>query len=347
MRELGWTARPPLLIIGSPRSGTTFLTRTINRFLDIHIARDGGVFLRFHRNAAWYGDLSDEANLRRLIDDLYQDGLFRQRFLERGLNVSASELLATLPERSFSGLVRHVFSETARTHGKHYWGNKRPSYALHLNEIDAVLPGAKVVHIVRDGRDSVLSMRRATHLLLEKNWYFAATDWKEHVLRGREIGKALGPDRYFELTYEELLTSPGDVFARLLAFIGAGDDAQAQLDRVRTGIAAKMRTSNYGKWRTQMPPHAIRIVERVAGDTLRDLGYPLHFPDSAGRAYSRPHIAVFQIDRVLRNVFTRDFKQFLRTHQQELVSAARGRVRAAWRRTRMPAAAQARDQRID
>src|SRR5688572_9195843 len=83
------SARPaaPLMIVGSPRSGTTFLARSINRFLDIHIARDAGVFLRFSRVLPAYGDLSNPGILRRLIDDLYKDAMFRTRFLERGLTL--------------------------------------------------------------------------------------------------------------------------------------------------------------------------------------------------------------------------------------------------------------------
>jgi hypothetical protein len=169
-------------------------------------------------------------------------------------------------------------------------------------------------------------MRNATHLLVEKNWYLAASDWKAHVMLGRRVGQALGADRYFELRYEDLLADPGAVFARLLDFIGAGAEAQAQLDRVRTGIARKMRSGNHDKWRTQMPPDAIRVVERVAGDTLDEFGYPLQYPAEAGRGYDMAHVAAFHVDRVVRNLFTRDFKKFLRSHRNNLTSAARARL---------------------
>ncbi len=316
----------PLMIVGSPRSGTTFLTRMINRFLDIHVARDAGVFLRFHKFLPSYGDLSDPANMRRLIDNLYQDVMFRVRFLGRGLTLSEAELYAALTEHSYPGLVRQIFVETARSRGKTYWGNKKPSYALHLAQTEAIFPGAKIVHIVRDGRDVVLSMRNASHLLVEKNWYFAASDWNDHVLRARRAGERLGPERYLEIKYENLIASPVEVFRTILEFIGTGPDSQRQLEKVRAGITKRVRANNYDKWRTQMPEKAIRVVERVAGELLTDLGYQLKFPALAGKRFNRAQVGLFYIDRAFRNIFTRDSRKLVESHYNELLSTGRSRI---------------------
>jgi hypothetical protein len=316
----------PLMIVGSPRSGTTFLTRSINRFLNIHVARDAGVFLRYYRALPAYGALNEPANLRRLIDDLYRDDMFRTRFLERGLTLSQTDLYDALTDRSFAGLVRQVFVETARTHGKTYWGNKKPSYALHLAETESIFPGAKIVHIVRDGRDVVLSMRKASHLLVEKNWYFAASDWKEHVLRARRAGQSLGRGRYLEIKYESLLANPVEIFRTILEFMETGPDSHARLEKVRAGIAKKIRADNHDKWRTQMPEKAIRVVERVAGDLLADLGYQVNFPAVAGKGFNRAQVGLFYMDRAFRNIFMRDSRKLVRSHYNELASASRSRL---------------------
>ena len=327
-------AATPLMIVGSPRSGTTFLTRMINRFLDIHVARDAGIFLRFQRELPAYGPLEVEANMRRLIDHLYRDTIFQTRFVERGLRLSQSELWEAVTDRTFTGLVRQVFVETARSHGKRFWGNKKPSYALHLAETEAIFPGAKVVHIVRDGRDVVLSMRNASHLLVEKNWYFAARDWRDHVLLARRAGQQLGSGRYLEIKYEELLRDPVEVFRTLLRFLNTGADAEAQLEAVRSGIRAKVRADNHGKWRTRMPARAVRTVERVAGDLLADMGYDLQFPEAAGRRFNPLQIGLFSVDRAVRNIFMRDFRKLVKAHLNEVTSSTRARLGS--RRARRP-----------
>jgi len=321
------TSRAPLMIVGCPRSGTTFLAHMINRFLDIHVARDAGVFLRFNRELPSYGDLSQRANMKRLIDDLYKDAMFRKRFLERGLALNQADLCEAVREPSYVSLVRQVFVETARAHGKSYWGNKKPSYALRLADTEAIFPEAKTIHIIRDARDVVLSMRRSSNLLVEKNWYFAASDWVEHVALARRAGEILGPRRYLEIKYENLLTEPIAVFERLLEFIEA-DDAGAQLEKVREGIHGKVRAGNYDKWRTEMPERAIRVVERVAGDLLADLGYQVQFPADAGRGFNKAQVGLFSVDRVIRNLFTRDSKQFISSHYNELATAGRARLGA-------------------
>ena len=306
-RSQGSTLQPPLLIIGSPRSGTTFLTRMANRFLDTYVSRDAGLFLRFRHVAARYGDLAAPGVMPRLVEDLFQDLLFRRRFLERGFRFSAADIVRRIDEPTYAGLVRQILQANAESHGRRYWGNKRPSYALSPDVLEHVFPGARVVQIIRDGRDVVLSMRRSRGLLVEKNWYFAASDWKDHVDQGRTAGHLLGPGRYLEVTYEGLIEDPLGVLGRIGAFIG--DDLATTLEARRVEILRRTRSDNSGKWRRQMPRAARRITERVAGDLLADLGYDVEFPELHGRPFSRAHRGLFQVDRLMRNVFTRDLRK--------------------------------------
>ena len=315
--------KAPLFIVGSPRSGTTFLTRMINRFLDIHVARDAGVFLRFYRMLPHYGNLADRGNMRRLVSDLYRDYFFKSRFLERGLTLSVDELVDALPEPTFQALADRILKETATTHGKSSWGNKKPSYSMDGPEVNAIFPSAKFVHIIRDGRDVALSMRNATHLLLEQNWYFAAKDWKEHVLLGRELQRQLGPGRYLEVRYEDLLREPTAVFGKILDFIGAAEDERQALDTIAAEIRGVMKANNSEKWRKQIPASAQRTIERAAGDLLGELGYPLLHPDARTQPFGRGEIAAFQVDRLYRRLFTRSLSKTLTFKAQQLLSAAR------------------------
>jgi len=315
--------KAPLFIIGSPRSGTTFLTRMVNRFLDIHVARDAGVFLRFYRMLPLYGELAIRSNRRRLIADLYRDYFFRTRFLERGFTLDADELCDAVPQPTYRALVDYVLIETARSHGKSGWGNKKPSYSLEAADADAVFPTAKFVHIIRDGRDVALSMRNATHLLLEQNWYFAARDWREHVLGGRELGLRIGGDRYLEIFYEDLLRDPTGIFARILTFIGAPQEEHRALGRIDTEIRGVMKAGNSKKWKTGIPPAGLRTIERAAGDLLGDLGYELMYPDAVGQPFSWTKIATFQVDRLYRRLFTRSLTKTINFKVQQVLTSSR------------------------
>ena len=313
--------QPPLLIIGSPRSGTTFLTRLANTFLDTFVSRDAGLFLRYREIAANYGDLSAPGVMPRLVEDIFQDLLFRRRFLERGFRFTAADIVRRIDEPTYASLVREILRANAESHDRRYWGNKRPSYALSPDELEEVFPAARVVHIIRDGRDVVLSMRRSPRLLVEKNWFFAARDWQDHVAQGRRAGSVLGPGRYLEITYEALLADPLSILAQIGTFID--DDLATRLEARRPEILQRTRADNGAKWRRHMPKSARRIVEQTVGPMLLDLGYEVEFPEIHGRRFNRTRLGLFQVDRLMRNLFTRDMGKSIEYRVNLVRGAAR------------------------
>jgi hypothetical protein len=317
------TDKYPLFIVGAPRSGTTFLTRLVNRFLDFHISRDAGVFLRFETMLAHYGNLEVDGNLERLVNDMYKDYFFRTRLIERGLTVSAEELRATLRERSYPALVAHILATVARTHGKTGWGNKKPSYSLSIGGVDGLFPTARFVHIIRDGRDVALSMRTAQNNLLERTWYYAARDWHRHVTDGRDMGHRLGPGRYMEVRYEDLLGDPAEALARILRLAGGSDAEIERLVTRRPEIGARVKTGNFNKWKTRIPDRGVRIIERVAGPLLSGCGYELAHPEVSGAGFALPRIWLFSAERIGRKVFTRNIQKAARYRTQRLLTAAR------------------------
>lgn len=298
--------------MGSPRSGTTFLSQMVNRFFDHHISRDNGTLLRFHGNLAHYEPLTDDGQLARLIHHLFQDHFFQTRLQARGMTLSEEALLARVRTRTYGGLIEAIFSAIAESHGKHHWGYKRASFARvegrHVNDL---FPDARFVHIIRDARDVVLSMRNTPKVLLERSWHFAAADWCDHVETGRRIGKALGPDRYFEVRYEDLMSDPVGLLTAVLRFAG-GAEVEPRAARIEAELPTLVKAGNSEKWRRLMPPPALRQVERVAGPLLAELGYPVVNGTLAGASISAPEMAWLHMDRVARNLFTRNISMMIR-----------------------------------
>jgi hypothetical protein len=324
-RSLSVPALAPLLVMGSPRSGTTFLAQMVNRFFDIHICRDNGTMLRFHRMLSSYRPLTDDANLARLIRHLYGDFYFRQRLIGRGFELRQEELLRRVQTRTYGGLIEAIFSATAQHHGKSTWGYKRASLArVEGHHIDELFPQAKFVHIIRDARDVVLSMRTSTDLLLERSWHFGAADWVSHVRTGQRIGRQLGPGRYFEVRYERYMADPAGVLTEILEFCG-GEGDSGRRERIRAEIGGLVKSGNTEKWRRQVPPAALRTIERVAGPLLLELGYPVVNGDVSGRRIGGPEMAWLHLDRVARNLLHTRFGAMARYRFEVLKTHRRAR----------------------
>ena len=315
----------PIFLVGSPRSGTTFTTRVINEFMDFHCARDKGVILRIGKLLPNYGDLAVEANRRKLVDDLFEDYFFKNRILQRGLDITKEQVFKDLPEFDYVTLINYLFTVMAKNQGKSRWANKYPSYALDIEEVAELFPTARFLHIIRDGRDVVWSMRNTSPTAVEKNWYYAGKDWAHHVKEGQRAGKLLGPERYMEMRYEELLQTPEEVMPRLMDFFGRMPGDDERLERFNRKIKKMIKPGNFYKWKKRMSDRENKIVEQIAGDTLQSLGYEIRNPEAIGKPFNSFQHMMFFIDNVRKKIFSRAFtkNKYIRYNVQEMKTKRR------------------------
>ena len=72
------------------------------------------------------------------------------------------------------------FEAYARKHGKPRWGDKTPHYVHHVDRLLGIWPQARVVILVRDGRDVALSLKR---MPFGPNNAWAAAQWWARGIR--------------------------------------------------------------------------------------------------------------------------------------------------------------------
>ena len=106
--------------------------------------------------------------------------------------------------------------------------------------------------------------------------------WRWLVTTGRRDGRALGPDRYRETRYEELVDHPETTLADLAEFLGLPNSPEmANFHAGRTirrpGLSAKKAwlppTAGLRNWHVDMPARDRELFEALAGDLLSELGY--------------------------------------------------------------------------
>jgi hypothetical protein len=114
-------------------------------------------------------------------------------------------------------LFAWMHQRRAESVGKSRWADKTPSYALRLPFIDSLFPDCQVIHIIRNPRDVIDSLRRKDGFRFA---YRNAQMWESHVGRARKVGRTLLGDRYYELRYEELVGHPEAQLRALFAWLG-------------------------------------------------------------------------------------------------------------------------------
>jgi sulfotransferase family protein len=280
---------PFLFVLGAPRSGTRMLGRLLDGHPDIAVIHEArfvpGWFV--HRR----GVTADGHATPELVERL----VAFERFEQLGVAPEDVErLLARNGPVHYASFVSELFDLVGRARGKPLVADKSPRYVRNVPTLHELFPSARILHLVRDGRDvalSVASWRKVTERgdLVARfgTWQddpasTIALWWEREVRLGSEDGRALGPELYGETRYEALVADPAGECARLCAFLGVPyDDAMVRFHEGRTraapGLDAKHArlpvTAGLRDWRTQMPADDVARFEAAAGRLLEELGY--------------------------------------------------------------------------
>ena len=287
--ERGWrqwqsrfvSSQSPIIIGGCPRSGTT-LTQVI---------------LNAHPNIA----CGPESSLLM--------GRVQKVELLKNYELSAAELAQLYRSAAdHANLIELFFTRYAVRQGKRRWAEKTPANVRHLAYIFRCFPNAKFVHVVRDGRDVICSLRRhpkyrlvAGQLMptkIQRPLQVCVRRW----LRDTAAGLAWrGHPNYLELRYEDLVKNTEPTLRRLCEFIEEPWDSglteyyrqQGQLKNLhhlsgRANVRQQISIKAVERWRDELTEAELRMFNRLAAHQMAEFGYQNQFVPGAGQpAFSK------------------------------------------------------------
>ncbi|WP_220213860.1 sulfotransferase family protein, partial [Streptomyces shenzhenensis] len=206
----------PVFVLGCPRSGTTLLQLMLHAHPRIALPPETRFVLPAYERRLGFGDLREPVNRAALAH--WITGRRETRFHELGLDAGdvAGRIAGGPPTLgSALGIALKAYADS---HGKARWGDKRPAYALHVEEILRLFPDAQFVHLVRDGRDCVAS-------LLGMPWWHrgfheAVATWAQVTDVTRRYARRLGPGAWHEVRFEDLITDPEHQLRMICAYLG-------------------------------------------------------------------------------------------------------------------------------
>jgi hypothetical protein len=288
---------PAPFIVGVGRSGTTLLRLMLDAHPAIAIPGETHFLAEFVAlNAA---ELTRERFFRTITE--------AQTWPNLALGEAAlREALDEIEPFSASEATRVFYRLYARLFGKDRWGDKTPPYRAHMVGIQRLLPEARFIHVIRDGRDAALSYRGL--------WFGPGDDieaqarfWVDEVRAARSQSVEL--QHYLEIRYETLVRDPETILRKICDYLGLsyhpcmlnyhlfassrlaefkrpfGPPGATPVD-IEAFLAIHDRTSQrpdvsrISRWRNEMPDAEQRRYEAIAGGLLRDLGYETRFNEN-------------------------------------------------------------------
>lgn len=249
--DLAAVAERPVFVLGSPRSGTSFVARSIGR-------------------VPGFADLGELGPWKAAIPELVS--LSEQE--------ASEQLRALLESIRRYGLIRHLRAV-----------EQSPETSFVLGAAIRAYPQAAVVHMVRDPRDVAASLLQKGWLREgrpgrddvgeaygpharfwvepERAAEFDGADearragwaWRSYVAAAR-----IAPAQTVEVRYEELAADPETTSEPLAAHIGADPVLLAR-------ALSAMHDESVGRWRRNLSPEQVNEVEAEAGELMQELGY--------------------------------------------------------------------------
>ncbi|MCB0019435.1 MAG: sulfotransferase [Anaerolineales bacterium] len=329
-----------ILLLSSERSGSNLL----RAMFAAHPALSAPPAPQIARVLApWahlYGDLREPARQEILVRDAL--ALIKNHPQSWEAMPSVAEVLSGLDSPSFWTIFAGVYSAYARREGKSGWFSKENNLFDYAFEIRHFLPDAKLLYLARDGRDYALSMRKMPGG--HRHVYLLAKQWQQEQRQCLRIWRQLDqPGQIQLIRYEDLLQRPEDVLRKACSYLGIDFAAEMltfhQQDKVRQmadksaywqNLSRPIMQSNFGKYKQGLSEAEIALFEKVAGQELQLLGYPLEGAAGFGDLSPlRQELIRVQDYFWRRRGRSKQMQESMRAERAEVIQAIRRRLQGA------------------
>lgn len=271
---------PPIFIVGSPRSGTTLMSRLLDRHPALAICGETHFHRLVYLRRKAFGDLGDLANRRRLIGEYVTSRHIRRA----GLNTTEFAERLSREATSYRAMFSAILSYYAETQGKPRCGEKTPQHAFFLETLCEWFPNAVILHMIRDPRAAVASLQRA--VWSPGSVVTNARTWLKHNRAARLFRGRTG---YLEVRYEALVTDPATELRKICALIGEEySPLMQQPEAVFTATSkptlrsrAAVTSERLDVWRKELTAAHIAQIEWVLGPDLESFGYTRSAPPAS------------------------------------------------------------------
>lgn len=315
----------PFFIVGSGRSGTTLLRMILSSHSRLSIPPE-----------TYY--------LKPLLEQLPVDRALSPSEVERAVKIMTSHYrwpdmgidagdlareAAALVSPKLRDIVEIAYAEHLAREGKARWGDKTPPYIQIVPRLAEMFPGARFIHLLRDGRDVAKSFQSVGWYgpLLHRN----TIEWTEAVDLDQRWRKSSLADSILVVRYEDLVRQTEKTTRDICAFLDEEFEPQMlgweeKVDRlvppreqyIHTKLRRKPSHIDIERWRREMSAWEMFVSEAFMGKDLARAGYERRYRSAmwtplfvVARGYCRFALpALIRLARAFHmNAFVQDKKQ--------------------------------------
>jgi len=295
------------LMIGTQRSGSNLLRLMLNQVDNVAAPHPPHILQRLMPLIPKYGNLSQIDSFRLLIDDVCRLVELNPVTWDK-VTLDRKDIEVRCRDQSLTAVFFAVYDVLAETWGAKHWCCKSLSNVFYLPEINSYDQNAKFIYLYRDGRDVALSFQKA--VVGEKHIYHIAQAWAKAQRRALQMKSILGEDRFYSISYEQLVTDPEASLKGLCGFMDeqyipdmlnfhqSNEATSAASSSSLWGNVTKpIMKQNTKKFLKQATDEEIMIFELVAGDVLDALGYE-RVKIAPGQEIEFSEVAIKQFDEI-------------------------------------------------
>lgn len=270
----------PIFIVGAPRSGTTLLAVLLDRHSNIAIPPETQFFTEFLQ-------IQLETSVANSREEKIDRALSFCRIQDIGIRTElVLEEFSRLPN-TWPCLLQAILTVYSFGQKKKRVGEKSPKHIIHVPEILSAFPGAKIVCLVRDGRDVVRSLKKVpwAEPANPRRLNIFCMEWVDYAKLALRYQKQFTKDQFLLVKYENILCSPNHELSKICCFVGEEFEAgQLQITPESKVVpnwegAWKSKSTTMldpkraEAWRTQADQKEIYFMNSMMGQALAKLGY--------------------------------------------------------------------------
>ena len=266
-----------VFIVGVGRSGTSLLQSMLNAHSKMSFMPETHFLRKYVFKSSV---IVNSKNINFIIEMLNND----EDFLR--VKIPAIEIVKI--GMRYVDIYEAILNIYSKRRKKEIVGDKDPRNIDFLPRLNTLYPKGKVIHIIRDPRDVVLSRTKADWSK-GRPFYLHAYMYITQMQRGRRFGKEKYGNNYTEIFYEDLLGDPVKVLTELCAFLNV-DFEKNMLDFSKSSVElvdksemqwkketfGPLLVGNKNKWKEELNDQQIGLIQCVCKPVFNKDMYPYY-----------------------------------------------------------------------